>query len=157
VGGFTPWLFTAGAVLLVLSAIVAGLYMQFVKFDCPECGRRMSTRLADMEPEDVDPLVSWGLRCFHADGHCYGRSPNEEDDDWSKDDTRKWVRLMRRVAICEACDLYAVIGKYVEMDLSFEEQLEFDSRYALSQTRWLNYAKMPKTGRCFTKHHADHE
>ena len=35
VGGFTPWLFTAGAVLLVLSAIVAGLYMQFVKFDCP--------------------------------------------------------------------------------------------------------------------------
>jgi hypothetical protein len=130
VGGFTPSLFTAGAVLLVLGLVVAGLYMQFVKFDCPECGRRMSTRLADMEPKDVDPLVSWGRGCFHANGHCYGRSLNE--DDCPKDSTRHWVRLMRRVVICETCDLYAVIGEYVEMELSPDELLEFDSRYVLS-------------------------
>lgn len=92
VGGFTPWLYAVGAVLLVLGLVVAGLYMQFVKFDCPDCGRRMLTRLADMEPEDVDPLVSWGQRCFHANGHCYGRSLNE--DDCPKDGTRHWVQLM---------------------------------------------------------------
>ena len=47
-------------------------------------------------------------------------------------DGREWVRLMQRVVICETCDLYAVIGKFVETDLSSDELQEVGSRYALS-------------------------
>jgi hypothetical protein len=125
-GGFTPWLYALGVVLVVLGLVVAGLYTQFVKSDCPECDRRMSTRLADMEPEDLDVLQRWGLRCFQANGRWYSRPIRNEDD------TRDWVRLMRRVVVCETCDLYAVIGKYIEMDVSPDELLELDTRYALA-------------------------
>ena len=40
VGGFSLAQFAAGAVLLILGGIAAGLYERSVKLDCPECGRR---------------------------------------------------------------------------------------------------------------------
>ncbi len=72
---------------------------------------------------EIDPNLLGPRFILEIEGRHYGRPMNGDDAE-----TRKWVRLLRRVALCAPCGTYVDLEVIEEVTCTASEQADLANR-----------------------------